>query len=50
MLPRPISHRSLLPIRDLLTQILAARGDVIAEPKHPNRIKAAIDKDRRLAF
>jgi uncharacterized protein len=37
-------------IRDLLSRIRPVPVDVIAEPKHPNRIKAAVDKDRHLAF
>lgn len=37
-------------IRARLSKILGTRVDVISEPKHRNRIKIAIDKDRHLAF
>jgi uncharacterized protein len=37
-------------VRDLLARILAVPVDVITEPKHSDRIRSSIDKDRRLAF
>ena len=37
-------------VRARLSSILGTRADVVVEPRHHSRIKAAIDKDRQLAF
>lgn len=37
-------------VREELSQRMGIAVDVIPEPRRPNRIKAAIDKDRQLVF
>jgi predicted nucleotidyltransferase len=37
-------------VRERLSELLGVRVDVVPEPEEPGRLKAAIDRDRCLAF